>query len=317
MSMKLRQLLIIMVIAWSPYLMAAAVSWTAGFEATPANSDQVSQGDDRIRELKETVRDHAEVEHRWGAGAPDSTGRHREGSAVAWYESSCPTSNTAGDALTGTATYGTDDAGRLCKDSDDGISYIWEGAAWDELVEGLSGTITLANTPRFTTTASAGDLFNPAAFHIRNIIADSTLDSSCLSAGSFITTDIATQVFGDAGVACFTTGTVDFSTRSTTSRALVIAQMNPTLSSNAECIMGIYRDALANQVGVLVTLQADATNTGDINAPLVTFAYVTGITAATHEFAVHVERISGSGVCEPAADPDGGYFMFIDLGPEV
>lgn len=67
-------------------LVALGLSWDATFEATPANTDPLSEGDNRIRELKDEVRNRGEVELCWGtADASGCTaadnGRARLGSA--------------------------------------------------------------------------------------------------------------------------------------------------------------------------------------------------------------------------------------------
>lgn len=48
--------------------------WNIAYEATPAATDQVSQGDDQLRALKEGVRERMVVDHSW-VGDPND-GQH-------------------------------------------------------------------------------------------------------------------------------------------------------------------------------------------------------------------------------------------------
>ena len=53
--------------------------WSSAFEATPAGSDSRADGDDRIRELKDFIREREEVDHIFGPGVESAadTGEHR------------------------------------------------------------------------------------------------------------------------------------------------------------------------------------------------------------------------------------------------
>jgi len=62
-------------------LFGAAIVWNSSYEATPASSDPVAQGDDRLREAHEAIRARSEVEHWWGGNSgADDNGLHRVGS---------------------------------------------------------------------------------------------------------------------------------------------------------------------------------------------------------------------------------------------
>jgi hypothetical protein len=131
-------------------MLLLGLTWDASFEATPANTDLVSQGDDRIRELKVETADRAEKETCWGAtgtgGCANDTGWHREGSARGFLETTAPTA-LKDLALT---PLGANDDGRLWIDSDgadniggnndDGQLWAWNGgaAAGEQLVGKLS-----------------------------------------------------------------------------------------------------------------------------------------------------------------------------------
>jgi hypothetical protein len=141
-------------------LLLLGVAWDASFEATPANSDLVSQGDDRIRELKQEIADRGEDELCWGTGAtsgcPSSgdNGFAREGSARAFFANANPaTLNDAASTALGTGHDGRiyiddDGADNVDGNNDDNQFKIWTGVAWQvprlEAVGGLSIT-ALAN----------------------------------------------------------------------------------------------------------------------------------------------------------------------------
>jgi hypothetical protein len=312
--MNPRHLVLFVILAWSPYILGALQTWDlATFEASPANSDQVSQGDDKIRELKENIRDRAEVEHLWGTiSSGGDNGRSREGNARVFYDNSEP--SALSNSVTDTAGSSALDEGRLWRDADDGNLKIYNGSEWVEAVTTLSGTIEFLNTPRFAGTSAGLDAYNPLAYALRNIVQDATIDTAgCLTSSGFTNTNLASQVFGDAGDACLTTGALDYSARSTTSRGLVILQvaLNSTAAaSGPNCKVGVYRDAMANQVGGLLHIEDDENTFTSV-------AYVTGLTAASHEFAVHGESMgSTAGECDPESDPNGMRLIYIDLGPE-
>lgn len=113
-----------------------ATTWNTAFEGTPAGSADPAEGDDRIRELKSATRERIEKEHVMdtGSGLYSEDGWHREGSAIAYYESSAPTNRPDG-----ATALDTDDAGRLWVDSDDRSSWYWDGTAWEELAPPFDG----------------------------------------------------------------------------------------------------------------------------------------------------------------------------------
>lgn len=135
-----------------------ATTWNTAFEGTPAGSAAPAEGDDRIRELKSATRERIEKEHVMdtGSGLYSEDGWHREGSAIAYYESSAPTNRPDG-----ATALDTDDAGRLWVDSDDRSSWYWDGTAWEELAPpfdgdelDMTGASNADRTVRFASDAS-------------------------------------------------------------------------------------------------------------------------------------------------------------------
>jgi len=98
-------------------------NWNVAYEATPADTDLVSGGDDRIRDLKLDIRERMETQHYYGDGTHD-TAVHREGSAWAL---------THATDCTAVAITADHDDGRLCYEIDGGRMWIIESGAWVEL----------------------------------------------------------------------------------------------------------------------------------------------------------------------------------------
>jgi hypothetical protein len=297
----------------SPWFVAAYTSWTTGFEATPSGSDSVSQGDDRIRELKENTRNRLNMEHWWDTST-NNQGHHREGSANLWYRAPCPTADLTANPDGTASTFGTPDVGKACINSTDQSMAVWNGSAYTAAIGALFGN----SWGHYAAGVAPVDTYDPTKFAIRNVITDTTTDPvACAGGAAFSHTAIASQTFGDAGAACFTTGSMDFSSRvPTTSRGLVIGQLRihyTAGSGGCTGTVGIYRDAMGNQVGQLQIGDISAGGANDIQ--VTTVAYVTGITAAAHEFALHASD-SVNNDCTFTADPNGGNLTYIDLGPE-
>jgi len=96
-------------------------TWDSTFEASPVDGDQLSNGDNEIRDLKETARANLAVEHHVGSGT-DNTGRQREGSARVFVEATAPTTIGASDRAGSNSL----DEGRVWDDSGDGfIQYVY------------------------------------------------------------------------------------------------------------------------------------------------------------------------------------------------
>ncbi len=148
--------------------MAITKTWNAAFEASPAGTDNISQGDDKIREDKVAVRERAEREHIWGTSETNANhGWHREGSAMAYVDASEPTNRP--DGATGlTAAI---DEGRLWIDTDGGATpfYYTSGGAWAKCFSSITddGTdVTFGNDVIATNDITATGSVNADTFLI-------------------------------------------------------------------------------------------------------------------------------------------------------
>ncbi len=56
--------------------MAFVYTWNATFETLPADSDDISDGASRIRDLKKAISERAEIDHNWNGGVDD--GKHKQ-----------------------------------------------------------------------------------------------------------------------------------------------------------------------------------------------------------------------------------------------
>ena len=102
------------------------VDWTAAFEATPADDTLVSLGDDRIRELKSTVREQLTTEHDTSnIGVLTDTARHHEGAARAFVQAAEPATLVHADADASNAL----DDGRIYIDEDDSQPFFRDESA--------------------------------------------------------------------------------------------------------------------------------------------------------------------------------------------
>lgn len=63
----------------------------AAFEASPGATDNINEGDDRIRELKNDIRLRTQVESRFGSDNSDDNGLHRMGAARCFVDDDAPT----------------------------------------------------------------------------------------------------------------------------------------------------------------------------------------------------------------------------------
>lgn len=140
-------------------------TWDANFNSSPAGSQSIRLGDDRIRDTRSAVEERATREHFWG---PDDTnskhGRHRSGSARAYYQDTAPTTAPDGDTL------GSDDAGRLnVKPASKSIS-VWDGSQWAIAAVTPLTRISVAGTLATGTNLIPAILFT-SAFQINKVIA--------------------------------------------------------------------------------------------------------------------------------------------------
>ncbi len=117
----------------SPAWGLAVGTWDNAFEGTPANGDLVSEGDDRIRELKNSVRNYADVEHYWSdITSPDDNGFHRQGSAYLLTDANCLI-----------VAPGDHDDGWLCYDTVKDALFVLVGGAWEPVSGVPPGTVVI------------------------------------------------------------------------------------------------------------------------------------------------------------------------------
>lgn len=106
-----------------------ASTWNAGFEIAPAAADNVSAGDDEIRETRTGTQERAANEHTTyvadsteGAVAKDWI--HKGGSAVGLLQNAEPGTRLSAEALADTSR----DKGYIWFDDDnEDVFYIWDG----------------------------------------------------------------------------------------------------------------------------------------------------------------------------------------------
>jgi hypothetical protein len=112
-------------------------SWDTTFNNTPVDGDGAGGGNEEIQDTRKETANRANTEHAWNStsidGEPIDTGRHREGSARAFYESAQPTTLKAADYSPTTSTSPNNgsnalDPGRLWVDSDNKQLYVNTGA---------------------------------------------------------------------------------------------------------------------------------------------------------------------------------------------
>jgi hypothetical protein len=119
-------------------------TWDAVFEAKPNGGDVPSTLDNEQRNHRKAVEERMKNEH--DTYTEDGTvGNlvkdwvHKEGSAMAYYESDEPTNQPNGEALAAR------DAGRLWWDSDDNELRCWDGSAM-QTIKKISGDLELGGT---------------------------------------------------------------------------------------------------------------------------------------------------------------------------
>jgi hypothetical protein len=129
------------------------VTWAAAYEATPAGSDDPRAADDRMREIKVSVRERDEREHQSAlAEATARHGVHRIGSARGFYQAAAPT--TMGDGTGTRALSSTDDQGRLWINSSTKELKGYDGAAFAALYVGTAGSAAACSGNAATATAA-------------------------------------------------------------------------------------------------------------------------------------------------------------------
>ena len=110
-------------------------TWNGTYEGEPDGGDSPSTIDNVIRDTRESVQKRMANEHDTyvadsTAGAESKDWVHKEGSAMAYYESAAPTNQPNGETLAAR------DAGRLWVDSDDNRASVWNGTSFEEIISG-------------------------------------------------------------------------------------------------------------------------------------------------------------------------------------
>ena len=109
-------------------VLLGSVVWNSAFNVSPAGSDDVGQGDDKIVELKEAVYERLVKEHEMDetSGAAAEDGWHRAGSAVTYTGTSNPTTRPDGVTALNAA-----DNGRLFMNTTTSKLYYYKhGTGW-------------------------------------------------------------------------------------------------------------------------------------------------------------------------------------------
>jgi len=114
-------------------------AWTTTYESDPTNNDSIALSDDHHRQGKTETRDRAEVEHDWGSGLGNvttDTGRHLEGSARCFVQTSAPsvTGSIAATCIAETDRNGNRgcDEGRCWVDTDGADGVLGGAGAADD-----------------------------------------------------------------------------------------------------------------------------------------------------------------------------------------
>jgi hypothetical protein len=108
-----------------------AVTWNAAWEADPDGTENVSSGDDEIREVKTAIEERMANEH-WTYVGDSTSGNylldftHRAGAAKAYFQDAAPTNRP-----NGSTALDSDDAGRIWfDDNDSDTPYFYDGSSW-------------------------------------------------------------------------------------------------------------------------------------------------------------------------------------------
>lgn len=110
-------------------------TWNASFDAAPDGSTVAANTLDTVTStFKQAIRERMAIEHDFVVGDTANQGKHLAGSAKAFYQSAAPTTSPGGDAL------GSEDAGRVWIDSDDGTVDYWDGSAFQDITTPASTT---------------------------------------------------------------------------------------------------------------------------------------------------------------------------------
>lgn len=307
------------------------VAWDAAFEATPSNSDLVSQGDDRIRELKVEVGDRGEDELCWGTGATSGcpasgdNGFAREGSARGFFATAAPT--TLNDAAT--TALGTGHDGRLWTDNDgtdnvdanldDNSLHFWNGSAFEKLGLGALGTMVL-------TAPATGHLLRydgtnfvnaaPAALFVRDeaSFANNETFTNGTCAVDCTVADIPDHLGGSDSVGAYPEIAVPATaTLLWTMRVYGYAMFQLTSSNAGPIICQVQHDtndAEAWTDDIITVGELVANNNGDVRR--CTFDYIIGPVSSTANHAVRLMMTDSTGAADWDVDSTGAPVLLRD-----
>lgn len=119
----------------------SAITWNESYEDEPASSDSPSEGDDKIRELREAIRERFAKEHKMNlaSGTVGPDGYHKNGATLPYFQASEPT--TRPDGVT---ALDENDNGRRWIKSTNYSQYTYvHGTGWVETTTPQSGTVNI------------------------------------------------------------------------------------------------------------------------------------------------------------------------------
>jgi hypothetical protein len=289
----------------------------------------VSKADDHMRSTRNQVRERAEVEHSWGFGfthsPADETGRHREGSARAFYGADAPTGlgfgedpNTLTEDIDATTTL---DEGRLWHDTDTGeLKITTADPNWVDAVTAFNGNasnrIDLLSGVQFLKAGEGAvdlhahgsrhtDVTDPNAYnydYISNVIQGVTDPND--------TTEIADDMNNSTYTSLVST-TKDLTGRRSTSHGILVASVNVDSGSTRIGTFCLHTssDTACTSGAMGHTRQVLDLDTG--GTQLIFFRYVKGLAASSHTW--YINGILNSDATTTVNYPQ---FYFIDLGLE-
>ena len=150
-------------------VLLSSVVWNNSYEDIPQGSDSPSEGDDAIREVKESVRERFEKEHKMNltAGAVGPDGWHKRGSGIPYYQADAPT--TRPDDVT---ALNANDSGRRWVRSTDRREYVYVHPDWLQVTSGT----TTENTWEGPQTFDDDAIFNDNATFNADIVVNGTFN---------------------------------------------------------------------------------------------------------------------------------------------
>jgi len=257
-----------------PLLGVLGAVWNAGWEARPAGTEQASDLDLFIQELKAEIADRAGVEVLFGNASLDN-GLNRVGSARAFSQATAPTAITgpgqynstaaafAGTTLSTTEVVGgTDDIGRgrMWVDTDGALTGTvatepaatgdMQLSAWDETLNGFRRVVA---RDQGGAGVGAGNLIYNGSFEVTD--GTGSAASTAVAAGW---TAVLTPTFAYASVNNSTEG--DGLAFTTVAAGAALEGASQTLAGLKESTVYVYRVRVAPQSGTCRLLVDDGTS---------------------------------------------------------